>query len=876
MTTPLFEIDPVSESQVAVPLNVPLSLVGQVGNVKYGLVDFDITPPDIDAITASSADTEGDPFVDSHEHNRTVSLTIFAQATTDRFLEIGIQEIQQKIGKLRRERGTLKFTTQAGTELIADVNLARFKPEFSKVEYGKNRAARFTLEFDCAPYFRGLPFMEVVDDFSTNTIANYTFDSGAGTIAISGGQLVPSSTATKVFYHSVSPYPFCDVWVQGKVVTGASVASGSFACIARRLDSLNYLMGFINFAGAATTVVVGKVDGGAFTSLQSSGAFTPLAATSYWIRFRLEGNLIAIEFFTAAPGSAAPTQTAVATLAGADATKFGVGIEGRCGFQITPQATDYRYDDFAIIPNQTVERTLPVLQLVARKVRGDVPALGQLSIVDFSGVDQWSAVFGLQSRYYDTAASADLFYEAEALTAMGGSAIAAGPSGASGGGSNVMRNLVLTTNYQAILSTQLTGGGAHLSHIGTFRVYARVQTPTTNTGAVSVALEWGEGDFRRFTRNADTTFPVDAWDATWRVVDLGLVTLTKAAQGVQRWEGRILAKSTIPSDDIDIDCLWLQPTEVSGSVKAVSRIPTPTAFVARDEFDQTAGALTGKTAPVGGVWAGAGDADDFTVETAGHTAQRTAILDTNLSSGRYAISGASALAGQLVQIDAKHDLAGPNDELRLGVLARYTDTSNFVLLSAADATTVYLVKKVAGVETVLWSTNDPNIVTLVGNTFYTFRVYIDAAGRWAVWVYGSTWAPFLRAIGQDAALATGGALATGKPGFYDSSTNSTVVVRNYDNFLAWVPPADAAIFGGQWLQIRHNRRIRLDSTGLVWQEPSSYEGDPLLIPPAAKENRSSRIIIKASRGDLSALPDGGIDDITAQLTYTPRYLALPA
>ncbi len=35
------------------------------------------------------------------------------------------------------------------------------------------------------------------------------------------------------------------------------------------------------------------------------------------------------------------------------------------------------------------------------------------------------------------------------------------------------------------------------------------------------------------------------------------------------------------------------------------------AFTARDEFDQTAGALTGKVAPVGGTWAGAGDADDF-------------------------------------------------------------------------------------------------------------------------------------------------------------------------------------------------------------------------------------------------------------------------
>ena len=37
-------------------------------------------------------------------------------------------------------------------------------------------------------------------------------------------------------------------------------------------------------------------------------------------------------------------------------------------------------------------------------------------------------------------------------------------------------------------------------------------------------------------------------------------------------------------------------------------------YPGRDEFNQSAGALTGKTAQVGGVWVGAGDADDFNVD----------------------------------------------------------------------------------------------------------------------------------------------------------------------------------------------------------------------------------------------------------------------
>ena len=91
------------------------------------------------------------------------------------------------------------------------------------------------------------------------------------------------------------------------------------------------------------------------------------------------------------------------------------------------------------------------------------------------------------------------------------------------------------------------------------------------------------------------------------------MTLQKVTAGTQRWEGRILAKSTVSGDDIDMDWLMLFPVDEGyGEVSAVARIVTPTAFSARDEFDQAAGNLTGKTAPVGGNWAGAGDTHRLT------------------------------------------------------------------------------------------------------------------------------------------------------------------------------------------------------------------------------------------------------------------------
>jgi hypothetical protein len=114
-----------------------------------------------------------------------------------------------------------------------------------------------------------------------------------------------------------------------------------------------------------------------------------------------------------------------------------------------------------------------------------------------------NVVVGVQSRFYDSAASAALYYPASGRTALGTSTVVAGAAGATG---NVIRNTDLIPTWQAIASTQATGGGTHFSHVGSFRVRARTYRPTGNTGAVSIRLEWAEGDFRRRTLNDPYNF----------------------------------------------------------------------------------------------------------------------------------------------------------------------------------------------------------------------------------------------------------------------------------------------------------------------------------------------------------------------------------
>lgn len=526
------------------------------------------------------------------------------------------------------------------------------------------------------------------------------------------------------------------------------------------------------------------------------------------------------------------------------------------------------------------ETTLPWLVFTETGIKGDVPGLGKLVVDEDDADDQWFLLWGLQSQYYDAAATAALAYQAESLTPLGTAAAAAGPTGASGAGSNTIFDGSLTTSLRAILSTQASGGGSHMSQVGRYQVWARVQTPATNTGAVEVALEWGEGDFRKFTRNDEVPVYLDvvnslgqlinlgAWEGTWRLVNLGQIDLAKVAQGTQRWEGRVLAKSTVAGDDIYVDYLMLVPVDEGyGEARATPPAASPTSFSARDEFDQTAGALAGKTLPAGGTWSGAGDADDFTVETTGKTAQRTAVSDAAWP-GRIALAGASTFTTVAAQVDMKSTVEQGGG----GVFARYVDTSNYLaaLLAAGDGVALY--ETIGGTQLLLGYAPLP----MLTSTFWTVRIAVDTAGRWALWakLAGSPFGtPAL--IGQSANLATGGTLASGRVGIIDYYAFATAATRNYDNFAVWVPTADAVLFASQSAEIRHDRVIREDSAGAIWTPVSDYEGSYMKIPPAGREARTTRIIVKASRNDPDYGADSAIDDISARLTYQPRYLQVP-
>lgn len=207
---------------------------------------------------------------------------------------------------------------------------------------------------------------------------------------------------------------------------------------------------------------------------------------------------------------------------------------------------------------QHSETTLPALVFTETGVKGDVPGLGRMVVEDTSGNDQLAVIWGLQSRYYSNEATAALFYEAEALTTLGSSTLTGGASGASGGGNNVVRQTDLNPNPSAVLSSEIFGTG-HLTHVGDFRVWARCFRPTSNTGVVTVQLEWAEGNFVKRTVNDPVAFAVGERQGAYTLVDLGLVHPKQVAQGNQRWEFRPVCSSTVTGDEIDFDCFFIFP-----------------------------------------------------------------------------------------------------------------------------------------------------------------------------------------------------------------------------------------------------------------------------------------------------------------------------
>lgn len=515
----------------------------------------------------------------------------------------------------------------------------------------------------------------------------------------------------------------------------------------------------------------------------------------------------------------------------------------------------------------TTASTLPVVTLELTSVAGDVPAEGRLVVTDAATQSRRLVRWGLESRFYPTSSPPSLILDSDSLVTSGFAGTGTTRTGAydpGAAGNSVIRGTL------ALQPIAVCGTGVQ-THVGTFHVFARVWSTETTTGAISyVRLSWqdGEGPVRS---NTYTTTPLNA---AWVEVDLGIITTTTATSGTQKWLGRVDAYSTAVGETLDVDYVYLVPAQEGYAEARGIYSYVPGVLVARDEFTGRAAALAlnALVAPLGGTWATSGVATDFAAADLPTATDETMSRSTAVveASPRFAILGATSYTDVEVGVDNYRTGTG---YANCAVIGRWVDANNYV----AAALGVFGLSLVAWVAGVAVSTATESFVT-PASAWHSVRLVAYTSGTAIATVLDSAGAVIRTCQIQHSSIATGGALATGKPGMYDQSTLGIAPsVRYFDNFYVATPAPEAiVVYSGRTAELRSTMAIRSDSTGTYYGDVPGYRGSRFYVPPAGTRTRKARIAVVARRNDVVVAQDDQIaDSTTIQALVTPRYVNVP-
>lgn len=475
-------------------------------------------------------------------------------------------------------------------------------------------------------------------------------------------------------------------------------------------------------------------------------------------------------------------------------------------------------------------------------VPGDHPARLRVVLRDGSGAAQRSLLFA--ARHEQAATTAAMDFRAVDLTPLGGATSRA----------TYVEYATLPPTWVAALSTRLASGG-HMTHVGTHRVWVLAAASGSGSGAASTRLEYtaGSGAAPELKPiRALTPFP------TW--LDLGEVQLPRAAAGAQRWEGRILVSAPTGWAFNAYRVRVLPVEDAYGKINATTVLATGDSVAAWDTFAHAAGALSGKTAPEGGRWTVVG-----TILTSGEVAYRTAVgtaiavladIEAAQTDLRASIDAAAPGAGTTVWAGLV-GREGTGRHVRGGVSNHGDGLHSFWLYVMIDGVAT----------TIADSGYRPG--NLLG--WHDYRLVIDTAGNARLDVDG---AAVVQAF--HASLATGGALASGSIGLYDSTTASSSPRRSYDNFFMGetAQALDAVLHPNRAAEITTTGYRRAGSDGLAYA-PLVIHGDLPRLPVSGAERRPVEFYVTTSRaihGQAAGLEEDRLD---ATVLARPCYLFTP-
>lgn len=497
--------------------------------------------------------------------------------------------------------------------------------------------------------------------------------------------------------------------------------------------------------------------------------------------------------------------------------------------------------------------TGPIDKVTLSDVPGHVDARGRMVLTADDGIDRKDIEWGI-AEYFD---GADPI--------------------------NILADDLIVSGYSAVFDTAWLEGdvssewlaycglGAQ-AHRGLYRIKVVAQSGSLDT---QVRLAWavGSGPLRS---NADNLAVIQVSNEPVEL-DLGLVYVPTD----DGWTGQIETRNVVGVSALVLSQVFIIPADRHGRARAPFSNATPTTYDAADEFEQTvtggSDPLNGKTARIGGNWATSGASGDFDVVEAVpfiHSGQavRTAGPDPNTTEGRCAALG-SVVTNCGVACDVKFTGLTVTSGVILGVMARFSDVDNFLMavlgVGGGSLGSFSVLKLVGGTPTTLAET--PGSPYLSGqNIVYKLGLTVDPTGQWVAYINGNE-----SLSGQDSDLVTGsGTLDDGKVGIYDGSLGSgTLPTRIFDNFTAWVPPQDQVIWADHNASFTHDTVEREGEDGPPHGDVPHYEGNRFWIPPATRNDLTSRLVVRQDRNDLVTSPIGDEhDELVLNVYATPRVL----
>lgn len=268
-----------------------------------------------------------------------------------------------------------------------------WEPQYSWVRFAGAQSLHVKVVFNVAPLGLGDP-LDIYDDFSVDSIADYTFDAGAaGNVSIAGGVMtaVASLTTENTVRHTARGYTFLDHQETRKFTPGATVTGFKGAAILRGVAATTRLEAYVDDDGVNSRLRIDKVIAGARTNLVSANLGARISnGTAFFVRGRSEGNLVFAEYFTSEPTpSGTPTSSVSVTLSSAEQTTF---VAGAGGWAWIPQHASATMDEYRSEPYTYRARSLPdTIDLKA--IPGTAPAKFDCRVgVPATTVQVWSLI----------------------------------------------------------------------------------------------------------------------------------------------------------------------------------------------------------------------------------------------------------------------------------------------------------------------------------------------------------------------------------------------------------------------------------------------------------------------------------------------------